>query len=77
MKDSPSIPAASSNTSAGRLSRMMTLKILGEQERTVVEGDSVNFKCSVFLFEDGLYGKNIELAWWRGNYKISSKYKME
>ena len=27
------------------------------------------------LDEDGLYGKNIDLTWWRGNLKFNSKYE--
>ena len=52
---------------------MISLKIAGSQERTVLEGNDVVLFCSITIYEGGLYGKNIELAWWYKNLKLSSK----
>ncbi|KAI9555527.1 hypothetical protein GHT06_018042 [Daphnia sinensis] len=76
LKDSPIVPApptVSTNVSAGRMPRISLNIIGGNQERTNVEGSNLTLMCSVILHEDGLYGKNVELAWWRGNVKLNSK----
>lgn len=53
----------------------MSLKIAGSsQERMAIEGSNLVLSCSV-LYEDGLYGKNIDLTWWRENLKFNSKYE--
>lgn len=76
LKDSPivsALPTVSTNASAGRMPKVSLKIVGGNQERTNVEGSSLALTCSVILHEDGLYGKNVELAWWHGNVKLNLK----
>lgn len=76
LKDSPivsALPTVLTNASAGRMPKVSLKIVGGNQERTNVEGSSLALICSVILHEDGLYGKNVELAWWHGNVKLNLK----
>lgn len=76
LKDSPivsALPTVLTNASAGRMPKVSLKIVGGNQERTNVEGSSLALTCSVILHEDGLYGKNVELAWWHGNVKLNLK----
>ena len=49
---------------------MLTLKVGGNRERVAVEGSTVALVCAVNL-HNGLQGKNIELALWKKDVKLS------
>ena len=74
MKDSPSVPVGSPNSSTNEVSQTISLNIFGSESRSVVEGNRVVFICSATLSENGLYGKDIEVTWWHGDSKLISKY---
>jgi len=52
-------------------SKMVGLRIAGEREKSVVVGDNLILACSATLHHDGLYGKHIDLAWWRRDERLS------
>lgn len=76
LKDSPVVsvlPTVPTEASVGRMPRASLKIIGGNQERTNIEGSNLTLICSVILYGDGQYGKHVELAWWCGNIKLSSR----
>jgi hypothetical protein len=84
LKDSPSPPVSSvnhhSNTqnavTSHHVSKMVSLKVGGNRERFAIAGSTVALVCAVSL-HNGLQGKNIELAWWKNDVKLSEMYNAQ
>ena len=76
----PTIPLTSSSNALMAfqerqpLSKMVSLKIAGDQDKWIIEGAGLLLACSAILHQDGLEGKHIELAWWRREKKLSDRY---
>lgn len=49
---------------------MLSLRIAGETDVSLTEGEPLVLACSVMFHQDGLHGKHVQLAWWRRGTKL-------
>ena len=54
---------------------MVSLKVGGNRERYAIAGSTVALVCAITL-HNGLQGKNVELAWWKSDVKLSEMYNI-